>query len=103
MSLPGIGGSCNTCNKFLDTLQKNFLIQHVQTATQVRGSDTPHVLDLVITDTYDIIDDIDTLSPLGKSDHAILSIKCHSILHTCLLYTSPSPRDRTRSRMPSSA
>ena len=23
--------------------------------------------------------------------------------HTCLLYTSPSPRDRTRSRMPSSA
>ena len=24
-------------------------------------------------------------------------------LDTCLLYTSPSPRDRTRSRMPSSA
>ena len=24
-------------------------------------------------------------------------------LHGCLLYTSPSPRDRTRSRMPSSA
>ena len=26
-----------------------------------------------------------------------------SNLYTCLLYTSPSPRDRTRSRMPSSA
>ena len=25
------------------------------------------------------------------------------IRYTCLLYTSPSPRDRTRSRMPSSA
>ena len=25
------------------------------------------------------------------------------ILNGCLLYTSPSPRDRTRSRMPSSA
>ena len=25
------------------------------------------------------------------------------MLNTCLLYTSPSPRDRTRSRMPSSA
>ena len=25
------------------------------------------------------------------------------IVDTCLLYTSPSPRDRTRSRMPSSA
>ena len=26
-----------------------------------------------------------------------------SVLNSCLLYTSPSPRDRTRSRMPSSA
>ena len=26
-----------------------------------------------------------------------------SMVDTCLLYTSPSPRDRTRSRMPSSA
>ena len=25
------------------------------------------------------------------------------MIDTCLLYTSPSPRDRTRSRMPSSA
>ena len=25
------------------------------------------------------------------------------VMDTCLLYTSPSPRDRTRSRMPSSA
>ena len=27
----------------------------------------------------------------------------HYVLDYCLLYTSPSPRDRTRSRMPSSA
>ena len=27
----------------------------------------------------------------------------HLLLGLCLLYTSPSPRDRTRSRMPSSA
>ena len=26
-----------------------------------------------------------------------------SLINSCLLYTSPSPRDRTRSRMPSSA
>ena len=26
-----------------------------------------------------------------------------TLIGTCLLYTSPSPRDRTRSRMPSSA
>ena len=29
--------------------------------------------------------------------------KVRALLATCLLYTSPSPRDRTRSRMPSSA
>ena len=34
-----------------------------------------------------------SLSVIGQS----------SSLETCLLYTSPSPRDRTRSRMPSSA
>ena len=27
----------------------------------------------------------------------------HKRLHSCLLYTSPSPRDRQKSRMPSSA
>ena len=27
----------------------------------------------------------------------------HRTKHTCLLYTSPSPRDRQKSRMPSSA
>ena len=36
-----------------------------------------------------------------------VSIGCLSMLmiqhQSCLLYTSPSPRDRTRSRMPSSA
>ena len=32
-----------------------------------------------------------------------LSEKQYSEGKTCLLYTSPSPRDRTRSRMPSSA
>ena len=30
-------------------------------------------------------------------------IETHGRVGTCLLYTSPSPRDRTRSRMPSSA
>ena len=34
---------------------------------------------------------------------AKIYLKREDLLHTCLLYTSPSPRDRTRSRMPSSA
>ena len=33
----------------------------------------------------------------GEIEHA------SALIHTCLLYTSPSPRDRQKSRMPSSA
>ena len=40
----------------------------------------------------------DTMDPTA-SNPAPVTIQCFS----CLLYTSPSPRDRTRSRMPSSA
>ena len=45
----------------------------------------------------------------SKNDHGLRDIyldSAYSInveLKSCLLYTSPSPRDRTRSRMPSSA
>ena len=31
------------------------------------------------------------------------TVEVGAVLGSCLLYTSPSPRDRTRSRMPSSA
>ena len=42
------------------------------------------------------------VTDLGKMEHPDLIIIC-TPLSSCLLYTSPSPRDRTRSRMPSSA
>ena len=38
-----------------------------------------------------------------KSEQDFLNIMKHGNSWFCLLYTSPSPRDRTRSRMPSSA
>ena len=33
----------------------------------------------------------------------LLAFYSHGVLSFCLLYTSPSPRDRQKSRMPSSA
>ena len=36
--------------------------------------------------------------PTGKKQSAVMAL-----LYICLLYTSPSPRDATLSRMPSSA
>ena len=40
---------------------------------------------------------------LRKSDQSNNLIQFHSDIRSCLLYTSPSPRDRQKSRMPSSA
>ena len=48
---------------------------------------------------HEIVDKIQ--SALNDIDGII--INPGAFTHTCLLYTSPSPRDRTRSRMPSSA
>jgi len=45
------------------------------------------------------------LAPVDESEEERkkrLMAETHQLTH-CLLYTSPSPRDRTRSRMPSSA
>ena len=44
------------------------------------------------------------LSNLGLNKNDLRRHISHDIgVYGCLLYTSPSPRDRTRSRMPSSA
>ena len=40
---------------------------------------------------------------IGYAPRHIQSIENEGQYPSCLLYTSPSPRDRTRSRMPSSA
>ena len=51
----------------------------------------------------DIIADVKEI----KSEQDVIGYFFHDPLivkmYSCLLYTSPSPRDRTRSRMPSSA
>ena len=44
-----------------------------------------------------------TRSALGNFVGGTASFLVSFLLNICLLYTSPSPRDRTRSRMPSSA
>ena len=58
-------------------LQGNFLSRLVVDPTRARGLDEPHILDLVITDDPAALDNIGLLSPLGKSDHVVLKIKCN--------------------------
>ena len=43
-----------------------------------------------------------TKSDIKRAVEELYDVKVEKV-NVCLLYTSPSPRDRTRSRMPSSA
>ena len=46
---------------------------------------------------------VDDVLKFGRGNFTEFAKEVGNDLMSCLLYTSPSPRDRTRSRMPSSA
>ena len=46
---------------------------------------------------------VPTMGALHEGHKSLIQESIRDNNYTCLLYTSPSPRDRTRSRMPSSA
>ena len=52
---------------------------------------------------YDSARMADTLAPLGYVETNKVDDADMVVINTCLLYTSPSPRDGLLSRMPSSA
>ena len=59
-----------------------------------------HLADALIA-RGDLVTVLDNMSTGSQDNIAHLAVKL--TVHTCLLYTSPSPRDRQKSRMPSSA
>ena len=79
------------------SLEKSFKILEILSKSifPLKASNISRKAALSRTTTFRLLS---VLSDLGYI-HKNLS----SNTYTCLLYTSPSPRDRTRSRMPSSA
>ena len=51
----------------------------------------------------ELIAEYSTKNDVGKSEATKAVESLFDIITSCLLYTSPSPRDATLSRMPSSA
>ncbi|VDL87769.1 unnamed protein product [Schistocephalus solidus] len=49
--------------------------QHVFVPTRARGGQQASCLDLVFTKDPDSIDEVNCLPPLGRSDHAVLSLE----------------------------
>ena len=60
----------------IKAIRDNFLTQHIDSPTRARGADTPHILDLVLTNNS-FINEINYLAPLGQSDHVCLEIICN--------------------------
>ena len=59
----------------LDTIQGMYWTQHIYQPTRIRGTDTPRILDLVLTNEINMIERIEYLPPLGASDHLTIAAK----------------------------
>ena len=57
----------------------------------------------VLTELLALLDDVDRAEQHGELTGGFKAVADQLNSITCLLYTSPSPRDRQKSRMPSSA
>ena len=67
------------------------------TTSQSYSFDQDFSIDEIIADAYE------RLGLVGTAGHQIKTARRSLNILFCLLYTSPSPRDRQKSRMPSSA
>ena len=57
-------------NQFIECLRDCYLFQHITQFTRKRGSDYPSVLDLVFTNEENMVQDVELIAPVGKSDHS---------------------------------
>ncbi|KAK3089125.1 hypothetical protein FSP39_001036 [Pinctada imbricata] len=58
--------------KFVECLQDNYMTQCIDKPTRWRSTNTPHILDLLITKEENSIEELEHQSPLGKSDHCVI-------------------------------
>ena len=61
--------------QFNGMIEDNLLVQHVNRPTRFRHGQNPSLVDLVISSDESLIETIDYLQPLGKSDHVVLAVK----------------------------
>ena len=59
--------------KFVECLRDTFMFQHVSNPTRGRDTTNTNLLDLILSNEEDNIGEIGYLSPLGKSDHCVIT------------------------------
>ena len=85
-------------NKVLSE-QKDFFIKNGSPSVELRIDRLQRLKSLIMDNRYDFVDALNTDFGNRSNNASMLS----DVYGICLLYTSPSPRDVSRSRMPSSA
>ena len=65
---------------FIDATQDGFLYQHNLEDSRRRGNDSPSNIDLIFTNEAMHVSEIEHFSPLGKSDHDVITFKFHCYL-----------------------
>ena len=79
--------------KFVECIQDNFMFQFVHKPTRWRGSNTPNVLDLIITKDEFCIENLEYQSPLGKSEHCVFLFD-----YICYIPTNTKKKERRNYR-----
>lgn len=62
---------------FVECTRDNFLYQHVDEVTRKRGNNDASLIDLIFTNEEHMISMLNVDSPLGKSDHSVISLQIH--------------------------
>ena len=62
-------------HQFINCIQDIYWYQNVNSPTRYREATEPSTLDLILTNEENLIDQLTYQSPLGKSDHSVLSFK----------------------------
>ena len=83
-------------------VQRELLLVKVKADSNTRSA-ILETVSLFRAKVVDVATDAITIEATGNHDKIQALLKVLEEYGICLLYTSPSPRDRTRSRMPSSA
>ena len=66
--------------KFIEAVQDCYLHQHMEVPTRRRGNDDPSLIDLVFSDDGMQVSDVSYHSPLGKSEHRVITFNFNCYL-----------------------
>lgn len=68
----------HSSHEFIEAVRDSFLYQHIDFNTRFRNNQRPSMLDLIFSNDEFLVEDIEQFSPVGVSDHVLItfSIKC---------------------------